>query len=213
MKDNFAILAHARSGSTSLFNIFISQDVKAISEPYNHHNSIKYLDDWGKNGFESSLDMIFSEYKGMKHLFEFTIREQTDLIKEKCNTIILYRENMIDAAISLEMAFKTNVWLRRDKKSEYGKEKILLDRDSVEFYYNYLKKIHNFFDDNCFIVRYEDLYYGDDQKKIIYDMFDFVGCEVKNYGFIECLLHKRNKINDKNWCDLVSNWEEIKTIG
>ena len=59
MSKNFVILAHPRSGSTTLFNIFASQGVKIICEPFNSHSDTNYLDFWGKNGFTSALDLIF----------------------------------------------------------------------------------------------------------------------------------------------------------
>jgi len=212
-KENFVILAHARSGSTTLFNIFLSQGVNIFCEPFNHNSIMKYLIHWGKNDFESALDIILSEYKGFKHLFCFSTMEQTELIKSKCNTIFLYRENILDSAVSLVLAFKTNVWLHSDKHVDYEKEKVYIKPEEVQYSINHLNKLVKLKDESCYIVKYEDLYYSDKerQKKIIEEMFEFAGCEIIDYEKIERLLDvKGNKINPENWSDIISNWDEVE---
>lgn len=210
MKNNFVVLAHLRSGSTSLYNILYSQHVSIISEPYNSHTTTKYLDYWQNHGFDSSLDLILSEYKGMKHLFEFTSPEENDKIKEKCNTIILHRENMFDAAISLELAFATNVWMKEPQNTSYGSKKITIDAEKVLMHFNQFNKIYYLIDDNCFVVKYEHLYFGKNQKNILHDMFDFIGCRIIDYGEIEKILELSNRLNDRSWRDIVENFDEVK---
>ncbi len=211
-KENFVILAHARSGSTTLFHIFENQSVRIFCEPFNKNSTMKYLIHWGKNDFCSALEMILSEYQGFKHLAGFCTIDQNQYIKEKCNTIFLYRKNILNAAISLTLAFKTNVWMKLQKLSDYGKEKIYIKPEDVQSSMNHLSKFHKLKDDSCFTVSYEDLYYSDKnkQRKIIEDMFDFVGHKIIDYDKIERLLDvKNNKINPENWSDIILNWDEI----
>ena len=61
----------------------------------------------------------------------------------------------------------------------------------------------------CFPIKYEELFYGDNKKELVYDMFDYVECKIKNYAFIERLLDNSNKINKKSWSEMISNWDEI----
>lgn len=211
MKNNFVVLAHLRSGSTSLYNIFYSQHVSIISEPYNKDTTSKYLDCWQNHGFDSSLDLVLSEYKGMKHLFEFTSFEESQKIKDKCNTIILHRENMFDAAISLELAFTTNVWAKEPRNANYGSKKVRIDPEKVLMHFNRFYEIYDLIDESCFLVKYENLYFGGNQKNILCNMFDFIGCKIIDYNEIEKILHLSNRLNDRRWCDIVENFDEIKS--
>ena len=213
-KNNFVILAHARSGSTTLFHMFENQGVKIFCEPFNKDSIMKYLIHWGKNDFYSAIEMLLSEYKGFKHLCGFTTIDQTIFIKEKCNTIFLYRENILNTAVSLVLAFKTNVWTNLQKSSDYGKDKIHINPESVQSSINHLANFSNIKDNNCFSVSYEKLYYSskEEQKKIIEEMFEFTECKIENYSKIERLLDvKANKINPENWSDIISNWDEVKS--
>ncbi len=211
-KENFVILAHARSGSTTLFHIFENQGVKIFCEPFNKDSTTKYLSHWNENDFDSALEIILNEYKGFKHLFGFSSIEQNKYIKEKCETIFLYRENLLNAAVSQTLAFATNVWMKSQKKSEYGKEKININPYAVKTSIEYFRRFQELKDDKCFCISYEELYYSDNnkQKEIIEEMFNFVGCKIINHKSIENLLNvENNKINPENWSDIISNWDEI----
>ena len=212
LEKKFVILAHARCGSTRLNDVFLSQGIKIISEPYNSHSTLKYLDVWGKEGFASSLDLIFSEYDGMKHISDFSIIEQNQEIKNRCNTIFLYRENLLDAAISLQYACITNVWTQYQINQEYGKEKVFLRIDDILFSLKHLKRHFLHMDDNCFVVSYEQIYYGDNQKKLIKDIFDFVGCKIVDLDMIMDMIDKKNKINRLSWKELILNYDDIKDL-
>ena len=207
--DNFLILAHARSGSTNLCNIFQNQGISIICEPYNAHRGIDYLDYWGKNGFEESFDFILQEYDGVKHLYSFTTCEQTAYMKSKCRTIFLYRRNLLDAAISLELAFKTDVWLTCQKKDDYMNEKINLDVNLVQSAVNHLYRHKKNESGDCFVASYEDIYMGNDGLDFVKGMFDFIGRKIVDEDLIRYTLDKSHKINDKGWSDLISNWSEI----
>ncbi len=210
--NNFSILAHARSGSTTLFHIFESQGVKIFCEPFNKDSIMKYLIHWGKNDFYSAVEMVLSEYQGFKHLFGFSTMEQNEFIKKRCKTILLYRKNLFNAAVSQTLAFATNVWMKGQKKPEYGRQKIYINPYAVKSSMKHFIKFQTLKDNNCFTVLYEDLYYSDKnkQKTIIENMFDYVGCKILDYSKIENFLDiSNNKINPENWADIISNWDEV----
>lgn len=214
-KNNFVILAHPRSGSTTLFEIFHSQNVSIFCEPFNQNGIMKYLIHWNENSFESALDIVLNDYKGFKHLYSFVTKEQNELIKSKCNTIFLYRENLINAATSFALAFKTAVWLKDQKDANYMTNKVYINPDEIQNSINSFKTFETLKDDNCYILSYEELYYSEhgNQMKIIKEMFDFVDCEIIDYDKIKRLLDvKFNKINPDNWSDIIVNWEEIKEL-
>ena len=207
--NNFLILAHARSGSTNLCNIFQSQGISMICEPYNAHRGIEYLDYWGKNGFEESFDLILKEYEGVKHLYSFTTCDQTVYMKSKCKTVFLYRRNLLDAAVSLELAFKTNVWLSSQKEDGYMSEKINLDVNLVQSAVNHLYRHKKNESSDCFIVAYEDIYMVSDGFDLVRCIFDFIGRKIIDEDVIKYNLDNSHKINDKKWSDLISNWSDI----
>ena len=67
-------------------------------------------------------------------------------------------------------------------------------------------------DDNCFVVSYEQIYYGDNQKKLIKDIFDFVGCKIVDLDMIMDMIDKKNKINRLSWKELILNYDDIKDL-
>ena len=211
MKDNFLILAHARSGSTSLAEIFENQNCNVSFEPFNAHNhrGINYLEHWGREGFESAFDLILAKYKGIKHLYSFTTHEQTKLMKSKCQTIFLYRNNLLDAAISLELAFETNVWMKAQKKSDYLDNKIRLKLEKIEGAISHLRRHKKNLDSDCFCVSYEDLY-SENGFEIVKEIFKFSGCKIIDEKKIIKIL-KENKLNVLPWNQIVENWQEISS--
>jgi len=213
MKNNFLILAHARSGSTTLAEIFESQNQTVSFEPFNAHNhrGINYLDHWGKEGFESAFDLILASYNGIKHLYSFTNFDQTKYMKSKCNTIFLYRNNLLDAALSLELAFKTNVWMKAQKNHEYLKEKVNIKIEKIQGAISNLRTHLKNLDDTCYKISYEDLY-GLNGFDIIKEIFKFTNCPIKNESLIHELLNKKNKLNNRSWCEVIGNWDEIASI-
>ena len=177
--NRFLILAHARSGSTSLAEMFESQGCTVAFEPFNAHNhrGVNYLDRWGREGFEAAFDEVLASYEGIKHLYSFTTREQTALMKSKCRTIFLYRRNLLDAAVSLEMAFQTKVWMKSQAQSDYSARKVRLCPDKVAAAVAHLRRHGANLDENCLPVSYEQLYSGDGIAKVR-EIFKFAGCDI-----------------------------------
>lgn len=199
-----------RSGSTTLAEIFQSQNQIICSEPFNIHTNVglKYLTHWGREGFESAFDLILENYKGIKHLYSFTTYDQTKYMKSKCNTIFLYRKNLLDAALSLEVASETNVWMTSQKNSEYLKQKINVNIEKIKFIISHLQRHLKNLDENCYKISYEELYYSD-SFKIIQEIFKFTDCPIVNEFFIHELLNKKNKINNRPWSEIIENWDQI----
>jgi len=118
--DKFIIFAHARSGSTSLARALkFHPEVSIIEEPFSRSRDtwsgkhIKYRD--GLNTDVSSLDLqlsrIFTECNSFKHLQgqlpeEFNKR----LLLKGHNIVFLYRENLLQAAVSREISIQSNHW-------------------------------------------------------------------------------------------------------
>ena len=209
MRDHFLILAHARSGSTSLAEMFESQGYAVSFEPFNAHNhrGTNYIDMWGRQGFEAAFDAVLAEHRGVKHLYSFTTHEQTSYMKSRCRTIFLYRNNLLDAAVSLEMAFKTNVWRSAQRQPRYCEQRMRIDVDKVRSAVSHLRRHRANLDGECLPVSYEGLYLKDGMKAVR-QIFDFAGCLVADERKIERIL-RDNKLNVLPWSETVENWDEI----
>ena len=112
---NFMIFAHARSGSSTLVKIIAANGLTVEFEPFNlgHHPYVNWIP---KKGFDKTVDIILSKKDGIKHLFNQIKKTNNEKLIKRLPTIFLYRKNILDAAISLAISHKTNIWQSKQVK-------------------------------------------------------------------------------------------------
>ncbi len=213
----FIIFGHARSGTSTLKQIFESQNINISGEPFNKNCSDNFLSHYEELGFEKTVQKIMGKHDALKHLMHQQNEVNNLYLIEKYKTIFIYRKNIFEAAISSRLAIKTNVWDASDvnyNKNYHKINNINVDDiketmqefyDSVMFYKNKVKRV--------FFVSYEDLYLNEKNKiDIIKNIFDFVGYKIKNFDTIKILLSPNKKLNENNWYNLLSNWKDIESL-
>jgi len=218
-KENFIILGHARSGSSTLKQIIESQNISVFGEPFNSEVTQKYLNLLKLYNINFVIKDIFNEYCGIKHLVHQLNVEKNSWLIGKYPIVFLKRKNLLQAATSSVLALQTRIWsvdnlVRIGGREAYYANLPALDielikkrlkefKKDIDFCQNLLKKHHN--------VWYEDLY-SDNWKEIISDIFKFIKLPVNNWNSIESLV-KNNKLNDIKAYNNILNIEEIKLLG
>jgi LPS sulfotransferase NodH len=216
VKYKFIIFAHARSGSGTLSEIFASQGVNILIEPFNTIRRDKtYIEQLKTDTIECVMSKLWKNCNAFKHLSYQLEESKNNILLNNHKIIFLQRENLLDAAISLYIAFINRIWTTKEANKNYILDPIEINVDSLkgsieifEKHKSYKKECVDFYD-----INYEKIYKskGEDQKKIIYDLFDFVGVEIKDYNEIAKLLDVKNKINKREWHEVIKNWDEIKS--
>ena len=100
------------------------------------------------------------KFDGFKHISFHINDEKNKILFERYKIVFLYRENPIEAAMSLALARKTSVFRKIFAQKEYFKKKFILDPEVVleltlqaQKHYKYLEQI-----ENPFVLSYEKLY-------------------------------------------------------
>lgn len=163
----FVIFAHARSGSSALYEIMCWNKRPILFEPFNtehyqyknlienyqHENLIKYHQYENiieyhqyKNAielkrFKNIISEIFSKSYGIKHLFNQLTEDKNKFLIEKFPCIFLYRKDITSAALSFELSIKTKIWTS----------------EGVNFEENYIEDIKNDKGDLFFLIDPESL--------------------------------------------------------
>ena len=110
--------------------------------------------------------------------------KKNKILFERYKIVFLYRENPIEAAMSLALARKTSVFRKIYAQKEYFKNKFILDPEVVleltlqaQKHYKYLEQI-----ENPFVLSYEKLYSSDEETKYsnIEKLCDFAGIKITN---------------------------------
>ncbi len=213
----FIIFGHARSGTSTLKQIFESQNINILGEPFNKHCSDNFLSYNSDLDFKKIVQKIMGKYDAFKHLMHQQSKINNLYLIEKYKTIFIYRKNIFEAAMSARLAIKTNVWDASDvnyNKYYHKINDINVDDvkatmqefyDSVIYYKNKVKRV--------FFVCYEDLYLDEkNQINIIQNIFDFTGYKIKNFDPIKNLLSPNKKLNENNWYNLLSNWKNLENL-
>lgn len=228
---NFAIFAHARSGSTSLAKVLNSSpDVNLLMEPFHErHANLKFgnknyqdlIND--KASMSEALDEIYSKFNAIKVLqYQFPDEIYVELLKRKdIKIIFLRRNNLLESSISAKIAEQTNVWQKEDEKGEidYSKLKPLSIKrigeiieyvsEQMEYYENFLQKNRK---GEYMKLVYEELFSEDfeENKKKIGAISNFLNIEMPKLEVIEKYMKPSNaKIGKMEKYKDIPNYEEI----
>jgi len=214
---NFMIFAHARSGSSTLVKIIAANGLSVEFEPFNlgHHPYINWIP---KKGFDETVDIILSKKDGIKHIFNQIKKTNNEKLIKRLPTIFLYRKNILDAAISLAISHKTNIWQSKQVKfKENYMKPIKLSQKQVIKYIRIIQKSINYYREiiennkNYITVTYEDLYSENGLQKVK-EILGFLNVPLINEKKTLELLSPKYKLNKKPWHETIKNYKEIKKM-
>lgn len=215
--NKFIIFGHARSGTSILKSLFESQGVKIINEPFNKDVQNNVLEYFACKGFDLTIKKLMNSYDAFKHLMHQQNQENNIKLISKYKTIFVYRKNILDAAISSQIAQITNVWKASDVsfRSDYHTINFLdynLVKETCEEF-SYGISLYQKFLKKTITICYEDFFQDlNKQKNLIKDLFSFTNTNVKNQLIINDLLSQKYKLNKNNWENTLINWNEIKQL-
>lgn len=189
MSNSFAVIGHARSGSSSLQRLLeLHRDIKIEGEPFNPERHLweptfDYRGMINQDGFDGCLQYLFQKFNGIKHLYgQLPLNHNEQLISYLDKIIFLYRRNQLQAAVSSALSHQTHHW----GVGKHPKDHIWqpLDLESIEYnlhrfgrFQRHLKRYSN---TDHVIIEYDELY-GDgpiDAKLACMNrMFRFLGHE------------------------------------
>lgn len=217
-KYNFVIFGHARSGTSRLANIFKRNGVSLLGEPFN----INCITDIYKKQlksipFENVLDNIANDYVGFKHLLYDLNKDMNDIILNRFKTIFLYRDNLLNASISYQLAIKTKVWSKETSTENYLNNPVYLNPKDIKKTIAEISESLNYYkknSKNCMFISYEKLYESNDNAKreIIESIFNYVSAKIKDWEVTLNLLSDKYKLNKLPWSETIRNWEELRNI-
>jgi len=227
------ILAHARSGSTTLGNILeLHPEISILGEPFNprRHRWRKgnhcYANDLDETPamLDRVLEGIFAEYDGIKHLYEqIPIKLNRHLLRKPYRFIFLHRKNVVRAMVSREISMQSRHW-------NSNKQRILqhpfedVDLEAFGRKLERLKKRNAMFirfgrenTPHFRVLAYEDLYDRDlrQQHRLIEDLFEYLGVQpltaAGDIRRMDTLLDARQtKLNNHDTYRLIPNIDEIE---
>lgn len=207
------IFSYARCGSTTLMNILNSQGLKLAFEPFSsnfNHYSFKLYKD---GHFDIVLNKLDEKFDGFKHISFHINDEKNKILFERYKIVFLYRENPIEAAMSLALARKTSVFRKIYAQKEYFKKKFILDPEVVleltlqaQKHYKYLEQI-----ENPFVLSYEKLYNSDEETKYsnIEKLCDFAGIKITNDLIVKYWLDGQNHKLNNDFSNQIENYDLI----
>lgn len=208
------IFAHPRSGSSQLRNIMLANGLTVIYEPFNQDLEVsKYYPVLMEHGLDEALRQMGEEAVGFKHIWEQVHYRENDIMTSRFKTILLWRENLLDMAISYWVAHQTQIW---DPKKvgyqyDYLKEKIILRPTRVADYMIRMQRdrdryIHKA--PGSFHLTYEGLF-GPDGLDRVAEALRFVGGEIKDLEATKSLLSPDQRQNRRPWSEVIGNWDEV----
>ena len=233
--DDFVLLAHARSGSTTLHHILNAHDdIRMAYEPFNpkrekwiqHNYHGQVTDD---ASLIQSLNEIYNYHNGAKHLiYQLSDHQNEILLGRDCRRIFLNRQNLLQTTVSGMIAEQTKKWAgNRNEILTAWLEP--LDLKEVGNRVNWLKKSISRYRRlmvdkglEFLEVKYEDLYGPNlslQQKLVKVDqIFHYLGAQAPSASarqrILEVLSPDANKINSTSTYQRIPNIEAIeKTFG
>jgi len=229
----FIILAIARSGSTSLARVLgKSKDVHLAIEPFNPEYSNWYPDepDYSKQvtnekTFDKVADELFNRFSAIK-----TLNYQLDtelyehlMLRPDLKVILLYRNNVLESALSAEISKQTNAWHKYelDEKAKKAYKHLKpIDIDVIRKNIDYSTSQHKQFIDflnknktgNYLELYYEGLYSEDSgtNTKTISKICNFLNVAIPERKYIDKYMKISNsKINNIEQLEMIPNYKEI----
>jgi hypothetical protein len=234
MSNLIGIYAHARSGSTSVQRVVQSHSKisKLIYEPLLLHRKWKELPDdhpfyYPRDTKEQRMKLVRDWIKlenssGFKHLAYSVdldpMSYTNELLEEFFNfkSICIYRENISQVVLSCMMSAHTGFW-HSWHIQEHGEKMINsdleLNLDEFEFHFNNFKKTQEIIKsiNGCFHLVYENFFYQsmNKKKKVVSEMFEFLGYEPEFNDKTEEFLSSNSKFNNRKTYQMVKNIDEI----
>lgn len=214
MKKKFWILAHARSGSSNLRHAFNSQGMDLLGEPFNPSVTMDNINEATQVGYMKVFKKLFRQHDGMKHLDVQAPREINVEVASKFRTILIYRENLFNAALSSAMAWETGVWQRKPDVIGKYHEVTELNVEKVMKHFNRFRTNVQYNKENCpnaFHVVYENLYQPDEDKRIeiAKEIFDFAKVKIVDLDLVKKWLDRSKKLNRKPWSETLTNYDDL----
>tara|TARA_R110002049_G_scaffold50370_3_gene143008 strand:+ start:24888 stop:25667 length:780 start_codon:yes stop_codon:yes gene_type:complete len=230
---NLIILAHPRSGSTTLRRAFDAHPaINILNEPFNPTRGPggwghDYLADLNKTGDLPAMLRQFSEnHNGVKHLLGQLSREQDiEMLRRYSDRFFLTRRNQLQSVVSCLVAAQTKQWHRHGKVPQVANAELRpLDIDHVSRYLNwqidFVQEVRETIEKEqlgCQQVYYEDLFDKNiplpRRMEIIVQLLrPIVGggfTEEFYRDLAEKLDHNANKVNSEHTYTLLPNAKEI----
>ncbi|RWS06868.1 uncharacterized protein B4U79_00388, partial [Dinothrombium tinctorium] len=207
---SFLILASPRSGSTLLTNFLKSSyEIDVAGELLNSNNSIE---EHPLNYLKREWRKMTKKMKGFK-LFPEQLVERNIRFDDLINTldvktvVVIWRKNILEQFVSLEIAEKTGVWHTFD--SPTTTEKIILNEDKLQDYVSIQKQYWRMIAEQWplrvapVFVNYEDLIQNTSSE--LKRIFDALLCEFDG----EVPPAYSAKQNPAPLCEKVINWNEL----
>lgn len=195
--DHIILLAHPRSGSSSLYQILqLHPGLNILEEPFNEH-----FTEWNpenKNyrslvfdipSLDAQLADIFITYNGVKVL-DYQLPDDLAvhlLQRSDCKIIFLRRRNLLQSIVSVLIAEQTHLWKKWEMikpLEEYYRDLQPLDIADIEQRIRYLKAHLDFFEGvidtrsarEAIKLTYEELYFASSAQRdrLMYDIWNLL---------------------------------------
>lgn len=225
MQTRFVILFPLRTGSTFImYGLNQNRDVKCLFEIFGSYMSSVYESNItvSTGNVSEYVDSIFSRQeqrriRGFK-LSHSQFQRYPNLLnimrRDRYKVIHLYRKNVLDRVISLELAQITNEWVRKKEETQesiYNKIKINIPRDYLlsmiqrdqDELNDFRKKFSTDFD--WYETHYEDVC-NLRSDEIMGEMQEFLGATPVK---IAPLIVKQNQRSPE---EIIGNYDEIKDL-
>jgi glycosyltransferase involved in cell wall biosynthesis len=230
---NFMIVAHPRTGSTTLAELLaLYPDVSCLQEPFNPAQG-----EWGSKSYVEALNggsplhdvvrNIFAKYRGLKHLVnQLDVAQNQSLIRfPKSKLIYLWRRNHVQRLVSNEISMRAKHW-QNDRSKIMVTRFRPLDLDSLTVSLAHAKDEVCRYRElcaavGCFELAYEELFGSDlpvaAKLTKLDDLLDFLEVdrcdrnESETSRRVEQLLDPASrKLNSKFTYHLIPNIEEVE---
>lgn len=187
-----------------------SQGLNLEFEPFSPVFKKNYYNLQQNGNFDLSLQLLDEQFQGFKHLSFHAEEIQNKKILKQYKVIYLYRENIIDSAVSLALARLTKVYSKGFALPIYKRLHVNLEPDVVLEIANKIKEHKKYLNDltNSFVVSYEQLFYSEEKEHLASNLFDFCNLHISNQNLIKYHLSDIHRLNPKI-SDSVNNYDYI----
>jgi hypothetical protein len=220
---NFALIAGARTGSSTLHTFCNDLGLRVLFEPFRPSKWTTIYD------VREELGRIYDRMEGIKHLYDHLSLEQNIklvkwLVEKEIRVIFLTRRNKVFQALSKELAFQTGYWQTGKLPAEqyFGYLEVSLSPINVLMLYEHIDTATVFEDTlrpymsvgRVMNFEYEDLYSQDleQNRKTVHALLTFI--EKPPDVLADCLINEHfvrtNKQNILRVYQRIPNWEEIR---
>jgi len=226
------IFGHGRSGTSTFRKILCTHpDTTILGEPFNleYHKWSKSTADYNKcvmnEGIEATIRRMRQSADGMKHL-KHQLPHETNrwLLSQRDHRVILMRRrNLLQTAVSIEVAKQSGVWAK-DDTDNLAEAYANLPPLNIKDLKGHIERIGREMTGYCrfmeqyphFEIVYEDFYLDMDQSAqldVVIRAIEFVGLSpaLCDWSRIKRLLDRSNKINTDY--RFIKNYDEVAALG